>query len=512
MQVPSKFRINGVSPATYIIAIPSKDKEYEYQRNDIDIVVTTIDQQKKDYRTAYAHLKKEYDLKGRELRDARDSLEEYIEFLDKSSTEFAQLKHQKDSLQRMIERYFSDNSREMFLGQLKKAAAQISITDYQSLSDYDRKIYDGRVDGNWEYIKEAFEIETKGNATTYLREKKERANEAVNDLLHGCKVIEDGIQAYLMIQQFDSVAILYDLLVEINPMNYEYAQRAGDFYSTYLADFGKALECYRNALDIAEAPLLKAETLANIGNIFYSMEDYGEAINLYTEASVIHESMEEDRTANLYLDKMMIGYAYYGLDSMETGARYMFDAIDIINSDYEGFTKSSKKKFKDYEQDAADDLLSRFQPLFSSILALSQSQYEDQKMLTDSFVKIISKADELINELIPLMQSPEDKIGIPGVYSMLAVLRWMIEDFDAARDYFEKGLAVEKELYYPDHPDIGSSYENLGDVCALMSDNTAALEYYISAMEIYDSFWGEGHRKTLELVDKIQAILEGSSQ
>jgi tetratricopeptide (TPR) repeat protein len=56
---------------------------------------------------------------------------------------------------------------------------------------------------------------------------------------------------------------------------------------------------------------------------------------------------------------------------------------------------------------------------------------------------------------------------------------------DIALEYYSKSLEIRKETLPPNHPDIATSYNNIGSIFSNKGDNDKALEYFSKSLEIY---------------------------
>ena len=62
-----------------------------------------------------------------------------------------------------------------------------------------------------------------------------------------------------------------------------------------------------------------------------------------------------------------------------------------------------------------------------------------------------------------------------------------------AKEYFEKSLAIRKEIYGEHHGDVATSYNNLGTVYWKLGLYNQAKEYYEKSLAIKKEIFGEHH-------------------
>ena len=71
---------------------------------------------------------------------------------------------------------------------------------------------------------------------------------------------------------------------------------------------------------------------------------------------------------------------------------------------------------------------------------------------------------------------------------------------------YERSLEIRKSVYGEHHPDVATSYNNIGYVYYAQGDYSRALEMYEQALEIYESVYGKGSSVVEELEEIIREI------
>ena len=66
-------------------------------------------------------------------------------------------------------------------------------------------------------------------------------------------------------------------------------------------------------------------------------------------------------------------------------------------------------------------------------------------------------------------------------------------DYARALEYHQQSLAILKQVYGESHPDVATSYNNIGAICDAQGDYARALEYYQQSLAIRKQFFGESH-------------------
>jgi tetratricopeptide (TPR) repeat protein len=77
-----------------------------------------------------------------------------------------------------------------------------------------------------------------------------------------------------------------------------------------------------------------------------------------------------------------------------------------------------------------------------------------------------------------------------------------------ALDFYEKSLAIERKHLPPDHPDLGSSYNNIGIVHRCLGHSDLALEHYNRSLEISLKSLPAQHPKIAMTYENIGLVYE----
>ncbi|CAF0895902.1 unnamed protein product [Adineta steineri] len=91
------------------------------------------------------------------------------------------------------------------------------------------------------------------------------------------------------------------------------------------------------------------------------------------------------------------------------------------------------------------------------------------------------KAQEVYEALLHQATHESDKASI---YYQLGQIKRNQGEYQKARSYYEKTLAIRQQSLPSDHPDLGHSYNDIGSVYDNMGDYPKALSYYEKALEI----------------------------
>ncbi|CAH3169896.1 unnamed protein product, partial [Porites lobata] len=87
----------------------------------------------------------------------------------------------------------------------------------------------------------------------------------------------------------------------------------------------------------------------------------------------------------------------------------------------------------------------------------------------------------------------EDKVLRANIYSTQGNVYRDLGQYSEAKEYYEKGLIIRKEIYGEKHGDVAASYNNLGIVYRNLGQYSEAKEYYEKALIIRKEIYGEKH-------------------
>ena len=87
----------------------------------------------------------------------------------------------------------------------------------------------------------------------------------------------------------------------------------------------------------------------------------------------------------------------------------------------------------------------------------------------------------------------EDKLLRANIYSTQGNVYRDLGQYNEAKEYYEKGLIIRKEIYGEKHGDVAASYNNLGIVYRNLGQYSKAKEYYEKAFTITKEIYGEKH-------------------
>ncbi len=99
-----------------------------------------------------------------------------------------------------------------------------------------------------------------------------------------------------------------------------------------------------------------------------------------------------------------------------------------------------------------------------------------------------------------------------GIYSKAAGAYYDLGQYKKALEYYRKALAIREEKLGRDHPDTGSTYNNIALVYDRLGQYEKALEYYGKDLAIYEEKLGRDHPDTGTIYNNIAVVYTGLGQ
>ena len=88
----------------------------------------------------------------------------------------------------------------------------------------------------------------------------------------------------------------------------------------------------------------------------------------------------------------------------------------------------------------------------------------------------------------------------------------MPANIDHALEYYQKTLAIDLKQLGPDHPDVATSYNNIGLVYDSKAEYDKALEYYQKSLAIYLKQLGPDHPDVATSYNNIGLVYDSKAE
>ena len=191
------------------------------------------------------------------------------------------------------------------------------------------------------------------------------------------------------------------------------------------------------------------------------------------------------KTGNLYLTQAE--YETFKTENPEfNGVDFSFATKSLVTRDSQHNILFAHKSFLEYFC-AEQVFMGKFSDFYFPGMDMART-----------FFDLFCQADE--KELLP----DEDEIDKARRYNKIGrVFNNQIGDYDKALEYYFKALEIREKVLDKEHPDIATSYNNIGSVYDDKGDYDKALEYYFKALEIREKVLGKEHPDIATLYNNI---------
>ena len=454
----------------YLLAYPSREKKLFLSPNELYIALISPEEKESVSKKIYTDLWRQYRRQGNDLIALRNELEEVQMALDEGDARYREVTNRLDSVQALLNAYFDDSQKESFTQKLEEVAEELALTDYRSLDSIDARIYDLKRAGEWAGLSALLNEQMNGNAEAYLQEGLQNrknaeaiAERAARDLALRFERVEEAIESFLMQHQNDSVSKYYQILTEADSTNWDYLTTAGLFESTYMANYDRAMQYHRAALNYARTDSLKAITQNNIGFVYSEQGNYTQALSYYEKALQIQLQIYGEQHPSVATSYNNIGCVYSDQGDYNKALSYYEKALQI--------------RLQVYGEQHPDVAVS-----YNNI-GLVYSEQGDYDQALSYYEKALSIWSQINSEQHP------DAVG----YHNIGLVYSEQGNYVQALAYYEKALQIRLQFFGENHPDVAASYNNIGHVYSEQEDYTQALACYEKALQIWLQVYGEQH-------------------
>ena len=321
---------------SYLLAYPGRKKKLFLSPNELYIALISPEEKATVSKKIYTDLWRQYRRQGNDLIALRNELEEVQMALDEGDARYREVTNRLDSVQALLNAYFDDSQKESFTQKLEEVAEELALTDYRSLDSIDARIYDLKRAGEWAGLSALLNEQMNGNAEAYLQEGLQNrknaeaiAERAARDLALRFERVEEAIESFLMQHQNDSVSKYLKILTEADSTNWEYLSAAGLFEYGYMANYDRAMQYHRAALNYARTDSLKAITQNNIGFVYSEQGNYTQALSYYEKALQIQLQIYGEQHPSVATSYNNIGSVHYEQGDYTRALEYYEKALQI---------------------------------------------------------------------------------------------------------------------------------------------------------------------------------------
>ncbi|CAF1434047.1 unnamed protein product [Adineta steineri] len=275
----------------------------------------------------------------------------------------------------------------------------------------------------------------------------------------------------LKIGQLNKAEELYNALLEQTSDKSEkaiYYNQLGYVYST-LGDYGNAISYYEQGLKIQQKILPSdhpnlATTYNNIGSVHDNMAEYSNALSFHKKALEIQQKTLSSNHPDLAISYNNIGLVYLNIGEYSKALSFYEKALEI-------------------EQKS---LLSNHPSLATSYsnIGLVYKNMEEYSKALSFYEKALEIEQKTLSSNHPDLATTYNNIGL--VYLNIG-------EYSKALSFYEKALEIEQKSLSSNHLELAILYSNIGGVYNSMKEYLKALSSHEKALEIREKTLSSDH-------------------
>jgi len=330
------------------------------------------------------------------------------------------------------------------------------------------------------------------------------------EILDGVEKAIDWLLEKLSIYRKCGILFIFkDMLLELlgRDLDYKKAEILNNLGISYndMGDYGKAIECYKKALEIGKNALGNnhpdiALYYNNLGSSYYSIGDYKRAIEYHEKA------LEINNHPDVTLSYNNLGTAYSILGDYNKAIEYHKKALEIIKNKFGDnhpdiavtynniggsyYSIGDYNKAIEYQEKALEILKNTLGDNHPNVAVsyngIGRTYYRlgYYRMANDCFEKALEILKNTLGDNHP---------DIAVSYNNIGAFFHALGDYRRAIVFFEKALEILKNTVGDNHPDVAVSYNNIGILYHALEDYNRAIEYQEKALEIRKNTFGDNH-------------------
>ena len=333
---------------------------------------------------------------------------------------------------------------------------------------------------------------------------------AHKEKLEGVEKAIDWLLEKLSIYRKCGVLFIFkDMLLELldRDLDYKKAEILNNLGISYndMGDYGKAIECYKKALEIGKNALGNnhpdiALYYNNLGSSYYSIGDYKRAIEYHEKA------LEINNHPDVTLSYNNLGTAYSRLGDYNKAIEYHKKALEIIKNtfgDNHPDVAVTYNNIGGIYNDLGDYRLAIV--FFEKALEIRKNTFGDNhpdvavtyNNIGGSYYNIgdYNKAIEYQEKALEILKNTlgDNHPNVAVSYNNIGAFFHALGDYRRAIVFFEKALEILKNTLGDNHPNVAVSYNNIGILYHALEDYNRAIEYQEKALEIRKNTFGDNH-------------------
>ena len=348
---------------------------------------------------------------------------------------------------------------------------------------------------------------------------------AHKEKLEGVEKAIDWLLEKLSIYRKCGVLFIFkDMLLELldRDLDYKKAEILNNLGISYndMGDYGKAIECYKKALEIGKNALGNnhpdiALYYNNLGSSYYSIGDYKRAIEYHEKA------LEINNHPDVTLSYNNLGTAYSRLGDYNKAIEYHKKALEIIKNtfgDNHPDVAVTYNNIGGIYNDLGDYRLAIV--FFEKALEIRKNTFGDNhpdvavtyNNIGGSYYNIgdYNKAIEYQEKALEILKNTlgDNHPNVAVSYNNIGILYHALEDYNRAIEYQEKALEIRKNTFGDNHPDVAVSYSNIGETYYALRDYRRAIYCFQKALDFIEPTYGNNTQLGKKITRQIATIRE----
>ena len=279
-------------------------------------------------------------------------------------------------------------------------------------------------------------------------------------------------------------------------------QKANELYLEGMAlfnagDYPGAIELYNQALNVAreaDAAILKARTLNNIGIIYAELSGHDKALEHFLHALRINNRIND--SINIAKTNANIGNLYINMRKYEEALKHLqesqaiFEREELLNEIAR--TLNNIGEIHKLQRNYTKALQFHLEALDL------RKKLGDNRMTAHSYANVGStynqtgayaRAVEYLEQAQTLIEPEQDMPGLLSIYNYLAHAFNGLGQHEQARTYLYKGLSLSKEIGM--RRGMVQFYIALANLYATLEEKDLAIDYYRSVINHRDTLYDE---------------------
>ncbi|MBV6341500.1 tetratricopeptide repeat protein [Candidatus Magnetobacterium casense] len=136
--------------------------------------------------------------------------------------------------------------------------------------------------------------------------------------------------------------------------------------------------------------------------------------------------------------------------------------------------------------------------------------YFEQMVLYRQGLAIMEKVAARVSDAVIDEAKEKKDISVDNFFNTYAVLLWNLGDTKQAIMFYEKALAIRLVVYGEKHPNVATSYNNIGTAYRILCNQDQAIVFHEKALTLWLEIYGEKHSDVATSYNNIGVVWHNS--